>query len=476
MKFDLIRLRGFVPWIAALCWCIGIKAQPAFLTHQLVAHYPFTNSFNPAVGNLIFQSQQPPVLLSSSAGGIQFDGVQQNLFGGPFPGYVNRVREYSFTFFLRSQPASAAAPLIYSEGPNGPYFGIGLSQNSRILLGSFQSSTTTWDVALSDPIDLSREHWISVVFKTDAATGSAGTVRFFVDGALQVVKPLRMVDWNPTSNNYFVALGRELGSSPTYLKGSLRSLRIYHRALSDADIDGLHRFEVIPLSLQSRGATAVAQVVNGFVVGATITDGGIGYTNTPKVTFTGGGGQGASATATVVNGTVTAITIVNPGSGYNGVPAILIDAPPSLPRRAVATLQVVNGFIVGATLIDGGSGYTESPVVRISGGGGTGAVATAVIADGKVTAIQIVNPGSGFTTPPRILIASPPFAPTLDVAVSRVRLALHVVLGSRYVVEGTTDFKEWLPVGEAFIAEDEEIALDFEVQDVGRHFRIRQLP
>lgn len=476
MKHHPSCFRRVLPWIVAICWAIGIQAQPAYLTEQLVAHYPFTNSFSPAVGSLVFQSPQSPVFSASSAGGIEFDGVQQHLSAGPFPGHVNRVREYSFTFFLKSQPASATAPLIYSEGSSGPYFGIGLSENSRILLGTFQSSTVSWDVAVSNPIDLTQEHWISVVFKTDAATGPAGTVRFYVDGALQVVKPLRMVDWNATTTSLFVALGKELGSSPTYLKGSLRSLRIYHRALSDADISGLHRFEVIPRSLHSRGATAVAQVVNGFVVGATLTDGGIGYTNTPTVTITGGGGQGAAATATVVNGIVTAVTIVSPGSGYTQVPAILIDAPPSLPRRAVATLQVINGFIVGANLVDGGSGYTEPPVVRISGGGGSGAVATAVIADGKVTGIQIVNPGSGFTAAPRILIGSPPFVPTLGIAVSRVRLALNVVLGSRYVVEGTGDFSAWMAVGDPFIAEDEEIILDLEVQEFGQHFRIRQLP
>jgi hypothetical protein len=92
------------------------------------------------------------------------------------------------------------------------------------------------------------------------------------------------------------------------------------------------------------------------------------------------------------------------------------------------------------------------------------------------TRIQILNPGTGFTTQPRILIASPPFTPTLDIAVSRVRLVIHVVLGSRYIVEGATDPTTWLPVGDPFIADDEEVVLDLDVQEVGRQFRIRQLP
>jgi hypothetical protein len=53
-----------------------------------------------------------------------------------------------------------------------------------------------------------------------------------------------------------------------------------------------------------RTATAIATVINGFVVAITITDGGAGYTEPPTVTVSGGGGSGAMPTALVSNGAV----------------------------------------------------------------------------------------------------------------------------------------------------------------------------
>ena len=74
-------------------------------------------------------------------------------------------------------------------------------------------------------------------------------------------------------------------------------------------------------------ATATATLDHGFVVTATITDGGCGYTNTPAVLIVGGGGTGATATAVVSNGVVVGITINDAGQGYISTPTILISSP-----------------------------------------------------------------------------------------------------------------------------------------------------
>jgi formylglycine-generating enzyme required for sulfatase activity len=71
----------------------------------------------------------------------------------------------------------------------------------------------------------------------------------------------------------------------------------------------------------------VAQVVNGFVVGITVTDGGAGYVDAPTVTLAGGGGTGATATALVANGAVSQIIVVTAGSGYASAPEVIISAP-----------------------------------------------------------------------------------------------------------------------------------------------------
>jgi hypothetical protein len=87
----------------------------------------------------------------------------------------------------------------------------------------------------------------------------------------------------------------------------------------------LYRLAVFPLPT---GATATAVLDYGFVVSATVNDGGSGYVSVPGVEITGGGGSGAQATATVSNGAVTSITVTNAGFGYTRPPTIQITPPP----------------------------------------------------------------------------------------------------------------------------------------------------
>jgi hypothetical protein len=82
---------------------------------------------------------------------------------------------------------------------------------------------------------------------------------------------------------------------------------------------------------EPRAATATAMLNNGFVVGATVTDGGVGYTNIPLVRFIGGGGSGALAAAVVSNGVVIAVSVLEAGHGYTSTPLIVID-PPFIPN------------------------------------------------------------------------------------------------------------------------------------------------
>jgi hypothetical protein len=87
-------------------------------------------------------------------------------------------------------------------------------------------------------------------------------------------------------------------------------------------------------------ARATAQVVNGFIVGLNITDGGEGYAIPPQVTITGGGGSGATATAQISNGIVTGFTITNAGIGYTSAPTVEFESPPFLPKLSIATSRV----------------------------------------------------------------------------------------------------------------------------------------
>lgn len=68
-------------------------------------------------------------------------------------------------------------------------------------------------------------------------------------------------------------------------------------------------------------------------------------------------------------------------------------------------LQSASGSGVSSIPIaTGGAGYLGAPVVKITGGGGTGATAVAVMSGGAVTGILITSPGTGYTSTPTVTL------------------------------------------------------------------------
>ena len=64
------------------------------------------------------------------------------------------------------------------------------------------------------------------------------------------------------------------------------------------------------------------RATNGRVTSVTVTSGGSGYTGTPTVAFSGGGGTGAAATAVVIDGAVTSVIMTSKGTGYTSAPTV----------------------------------------------------------------------------------------------------------------------------------------------------------
>ena len=166
--------------------------------------------------------------------------------------------------------------------------------------------------------------------------------------------------------------------------------------------------------------------------------------------------------------------VVAIAAGYYHSVALVSDGL-SLPPGATARAQVVNGFVVGLDVLNGGRGYAVPPLVVIRGGGGSGATATAILRDGAVVGFKITNPGSDYTSPPTVLVASPPFAPELSVAVSRVSVSMKVVLGKSYQIQASSDSANWAAVGGAFVADSETLTQEFAVADTGRFFRVVEI-
>ena len=85
-----------------------------------------------------------------------------------------------------------------------------------------------------------------------------------------------------------------------------------------------------------------------------------------------------------MTGGVGGATITNGGTGYTSAPSVTFAAPSS-GTAATGTAVVNNGAVVGILMTSWGSGYTSAPTISFSGGGGNSAAATAI------TIIQVIN-------------------------------------------------------------------------------------
>ena len=455
----------------------------SFTTNGLVAYYPFNGNANDESGNgkngIVTGALLAPDRFNSVGSSYYFDGNDYiELPDRRFLENESNITISAWYCFNGNQEGQILAAGDYREG-NDP-ISMRLNPTEIRALSLDDTIGKKWFPAPNVPLKYTNQGWHHFVFIL-SSVGSSSMLRVFQDGEI-LVTTNRSSGFRVTYDRDMATLigaieGRPFYSSPSqFWKGWLDDLRMYNRSLSDVEVKELYNYECQPQPSNPRIATATLQVVNGFVVGATIASGGNGYTNNPLVTITGGGGSGAKATAVQVNGVVTSITITNPGSGYTSTPTITIAPPPFPPKKAAATSQVVNGFVVGTTITDAGFGYDVPPSVLLVGGGGTGATAAATVQNGVVTAITITNPGTGYTSAPLIRIASPPFTPKLAIEVSKVNVRLSVVLGRKYQIESSSDLTNWKPASAVFVAQDEELIQEFDVNTTGSYYRINQVP
>lgn len=389
--------------ILALSALLAIQAgAQSFLTNGLLAYYPFNGNVEDASGNgnngTNYGATFTQDRFGFTNGAIYFNNGAYVLTGF-FPPLGSASRTFSGWFNVSSASSDMNMTFMFYGGTS-TYAG---DRFEPRIDNEFAVDCSYGSLVTANSYTDSKWHSFVVVVPTNS---EVSTMLFYVDGILQTNTssdyPDTLIN---TATNYPLQFG-ELWVANRSLTGALDDVRIYNRALSPNEVAQLYEFEAPPHT-----ATATASVINGFVVGVTITDRGAGYTNTPSVSFTGGGGSGAQAVAVVSNGVVTAINVIATGSGYTNAPIVVIDPPAEPPpRAAIATASVVNDFVVGVTVTDGGSGYTNTPTVRIIGGGGSGAQAVAVVSNGVVTAINVITAGSGYTNAPIVAI-DPPFIP-----------------------------------------------------------------
>jgi hypothetical protein len=297
-----------------------------FLTNGLVAYYPFNGNANDESGN-------------GNNGTVQGSTLTTDRFGVPGHAYAfngfNDLVVIPETLFGPTNPAVTISLWITTD--NGPYGGDWQdifekgSKNGEMTLAvksgqiyfyPHLTGNVTSFAASAPILSDSVMHVIGVYEKGQA-------VSLYMNGVLASSTNLPNADLNVvTGFPLLSAIGAYDYTPGPYggFRGVIDDVRVYTRALSASEIQQLYQYESQILCIPRR-ATATAEVVNGFVVGATITDGGCGYTNAPAVAIEGGGGSGAIATAVISNGVVVGITIWDAGRGYTSTPTVYIYSP-----------------------------------------------------------------------------------------------------------------------------------------------------
>lgn len=220
-------------------------------------------------------------------------------------------------------------------------------------------------------------------------------------------------------------------------------------------------------------ATASAQVVNGFIVGVKVINGGSGYHSKPNVSIVSSKGSGVKMEVVLSDGKVAEIKVLNPGFGYDSDSAVRIDPPSSKSNRASGQAEVINGFVVGLSVVDGGSGYSYPPKVQIVGGGGSGAGAVAVVQDGKVVDLILASAGSGYTSLPEVVINPPQPFLTVEATADgkRVKIGATAAGGVRCRLEGSDDLRQWIAISDDFVADGDTVSFEFEAGAAKRFYR-----
>ncbi|MGA2029883.1 MAG: LamG domain-containing protein [Verrucomicrobiota bacterium] len=466
--------------VVALCLIVLPTYGQSFLTNGLVAYYPFNGNANDASGNGLngiissncwfvadrFGNANSAIFVTNWPSLPEFDtgridippAAIDSLTSGTISAWIKPV-DITFSDIVAKQHEYVNSYAVFSIGGYANDTGAPTAGNPGTLY--FHSQNNTSLAASTATVTAQVWQHVVVVFTTNSCS-------FFINGILCGTNSGDFSipsDLSPTTT--CIGCWRGFGwQNNQQSVGSFDDVRIYNRALSPNEVTQLYASETPP-----HAATATATLVGAFVVSASITDSGAGYTNTPLVRFIGGGGSGAAAVAVVSNGVVTAINMISAGSDYTNAPLVVIDPPfisnPGLgiapisiltfsnltigasyqlqqfqswywtnqpvsftasnavytqafsggeyrlalnpvPAQAFATPQVVNGFVVGATITAGGSGYATTPAVNISGDVGSNATAVASIGGGAVTNITIINAGNGYTNQVTVQIDPPP--------------------------------------------------------------------
>jgi autotransporter-associated beta strand protein len=306
---------------------------------------------------------------------------------------------------IASPTASAnVRNLIIGQGANG----VGAAYNKGTLLG------------LPDGLFLGDGGGSASYFRNDNGTAptpnaTAGTIAAaigansnavvdVVSGSITGTRVIAGAFNNNSNNAQYNVTGGTLGTGATGFQVGDNNTRINKWA--NVNVTGSGQFTnptTINLSLANNAAnTAILSVAAGGTVTAdTITAAGaaLAYVNFHNGTLQASAGTTASLVNNVDRLTVHSGGMTIHTNGFNKNLDAVIASPDA---DGTTTFGVTSVSLSGT-----GTGYEGRPVVKITGGGGTGATAMADFnpATGEVTGVTLTSPGSGYTSAPTVTVA-----------------------------------------------------------------------
>ena len=390
------------------------------LTNGLVAYYPLNGNANDESGNGIdgvaYNVSPTTDRFGHPSAAMTFNGTNSYVdFGAPAS--LQFTGDFTITAWVNFTGGSLN-PRVVSYGEAFGYE----------LFTSDPSSTRRFYLYVGgNPLSISDNTFSGGEWHFVAARRSGATVNIFANGTFASTNTVLAT---PVFTGNLTLGRKSIDGFDNFWGGAMDEVRFYNRALSDSEVQQLYAYEATTCAPYR--ATATPTLVNGFVVGATISYPGCGYTNTPLVRFIGGGGSGAQAVAVVSNGVVTAVNVLNSGFGYTNGPLVLIE-PPFIPNPVLSIAPM--SFLSFSNLTLGGVyqlqhsvawywsnqplSFTASNTLytqTVAGVADSGsyrlalnpvpaqAFATPQVVSGFVVGAAVTSGGSGYVTSPAVTI------------------------------------------------------------------------
>ena len=152
----------------------------------------------------------------------------------------------------------------------------------------------------------------------------------------------------------------------------------------------------------SGGAVTAINLI-GAVREVVMTDGGLGYTSAPTVSFTGGGGSGATGSVVMMGTSVQTTVISNSGDNYTTAPSIVFGTAWSAATALTLQQQV---FVANRLYTVTTAGTTGSVAPTHTSGSASSGTATLQYVGRPASGTVILRYGTGYSILPNLTINS----------------------------------------------------------------------